>query len=177
MAPTFRQIRDTDPMGVGVSFERGSPVGEAHTLQHMASPDSREGKGCFITSQRRPERLVIYCQITGASAAHATHCATHCTPCRPLIRAFSGWIRTPPPTKDDHFTPARKMRRDGRALKAPNHPEGRFYPMRQHAITAGNATRSPSQPSKCSEPRFAEGNACEDRVLDGPASSGKGLQG
>ena len=45
-----------------------------------------------------PERLVIHCQTTGVSAAHATHCATYCTPCRPLIRAFSGWIRTPPPT-------------------------------------------------------------------------------
>ena len=44
------------------------------------------------------ERLVIYCQTTGVSAAHATHCATYCTPCRPLIRAFSGWIQTPPPT-------------------------------------------------------------------------------
>ena len=44
------------------------------------------------------ERLVIYCQTTSVSAAHATHCATYCTPCRPLIRAFSGWIRTPPPT-------------------------------------------------------------------------------
>jgi len=42
--------------------------------------------------------LVIYCQTTGVSAAHATHCATYCTPCRPLRRAFSGWIRTPPPT-------------------------------------------------------------------------------
>ena len=44
------------------------------------------------------ERLVIYCQTTGVSAAHATHCASYCTPCRPLRRAFSGWIRTPPPT-------------------------------------------------------------------------------
>ena len=44
------------------------------------------------------ERLVIYCQTTGVSAAHATHCATYCTPCRQLIQAFSGWIRTPPPT-------------------------------------------------------------------------------
>ena len=34
------------------------------------------------------ERLVIYCQTTGVSAAHATHCATYCTPCRPFIRAF-----------------------------------------------------------------------------------------
>ena len=44
------------------------------------------------------ERLVIYRQTTSVSAAHASHCATYCTPCRPLIRAFSGWIRTPPPT-------------------------------------------------------------------------------
>ena len=28
----------------------------------------------------RRERLVIYCQTTGVSAAHATHCATYCTP-------------------------------------------------------------------------------------------------
>ena len=49
------------------------------------------------TAQYR-ERLVIYCQTAGVSAAHATHCATYCTPCRPLRRAFSGWIRTPPPT-------------------------------------------------------------------------------
>ena len=44
------------------------------------------------------QRLVSHCQTTSFSAAHATHCATYCTPCRPLIRAFSGWIRTPPPT-------------------------------------------------------------------------------
>ena len=30
--------------------------------------------------------------------------------------------------KHDHYTPARKMRRDVRALTAHNHPEGRFYP-------------------------------------------------
>jgi len=28
----------------------------------------------------------------------------------------------------DHFTPAREMRRDVRALTARNHPKGRFYP-------------------------------------------------
>ena len=32
------------------------------------------------------ERLVIYCQTTSVSVAHATHCATYCTPCRPLMR-------------------------------------------------------------------------------------------
>ena len=45
------------------------------------------------------QRLVIYCQTTSVSAAHATHRATCCTPCRPLIRAFSGWNRTLPPTR------------------------------------------------------------------------------
>ena len=44
------------------------------------------------------ERSVIYCQTTSVSAAHATHCATYCTSIRPLICAFSGWIRTLPPT-------------------------------------------------------------------------------
>jgi hypothetical protein len=44
------------------------------------------------------ERLVIYCQTTSVSVAHATRCASYCTPCRPLKRAFSGWILTPPPT-------------------------------------------------------------------------------
>ena len=48
----------------------------------------------------RSERLVIYCQTTGVSAARVTHCATYFTICRPLIRAFSGWIRTSPPTSD-----------------------------------------------------------------------------
>ena len=47
---------------------------------------------------RSLERLVICCPTTGVSAAHATQCATYCTPCRSLIRAFSGWIRTPPPS-------------------------------------------------------------------------------
>ena len=53
--------------------------------------------------------MVIYCQTTGASAAHATHCATYCTPCRPLIRAFSGWIRTPPPTEQGNLTAAQTL--------------------------------------------------------------------
>jgi len=33
------------------------------------------------------ERLVIYCQKTSVSAAHARNCATYCTPCRPLMTA------------------------------------------------------------------------------------------
>ncbi|KAJ1472176.1 adenylate and guanylate cyclase catalytic domain-containing protein [Baffinella frigidus] len=33
----------------------------------------------------------------------STHCATYCTPCRPLIRAFSRWILTPPPTTTFHL--------------------------------------------------------------------------
>ena len=39
----------------------------------------------------------------GEVLPNSTHCATYCTPCRPLIRAFSGWIRTPPPTNLHSF--------------------------------------------------------------------------
>ena len=31
-----------------------------------------------------------------------THCASYCAPCQPLVRAFSGWIRSSPPTSRDH---------------------------------------------------------------------------
>jgi hypothetical protein len=69
------------------------------------------------------ERLKIYCQITGVSAAHAMHCATYCTPCRPLIRAFSGWIRTPPPPWQTRSATSRNSRRKvGVALRHPQTP-------------------------------------------------------
>ena len=66
----------------------------------LAKNDLGEGASNVHSEQHPcvPARSLIYCQTTGVSAAHATHCATYCTPCRPLIRAFSGWIRTPPPT-------------------------------------------------------------------------------
>ena len=44
--------------------------------------------GCSPTSSCS-KRLVIMCQSTSVSAAHATHCAAYYTPCRPLIRALS----------------------------------------------------------------------------------------
>ena len=47
-------------------------------------------------------RLIFYCRTTSASTASCTSrrmcCPTHCAPCQPLLRAFSGWIRSPPPT-------------------------------------------------------------------------------
>ena len=49
--------------------------------------------------QGASKKLVIHCQTTSVSVAHATHCASYCTPWRPLMRAFSGWIRTPPPQR------------------------------------------------------------------------------
>ena len=57
--------------------------------------------------QPRPvQRLEFFCRATSASTAPCTSkrmcCPTHfascCAPCQPLLRAFSGWIRYPPPT-------------------------------------------------------------------------------
>jgi len=36
--------------------------------------------------------------------------------------------------RHDHFTPARPMRRDVKALTARNHPAGRYYSMKRHAL-------------------------------------------
>ena len=68
--------------------------------------------------------MVTYCQTTGVIASHATHCATYCTPCRPLIRAFSGWIRTPPPTSARVRSTPSQFVHHGRAAS----------PMRKHRI-------------------------------------------
>ena len=97
--------------GGGGSFERGTTV-RGYQSQTAAQPT------------RVSERLVIYCQTTGVIAAHATHCATYCTPCRPLIPAFSGRIRTPPPTlvfhRDDgvRSETVAKYRKKSRAAKS-----------------------------------------------------------
>ena len=45
--------------------------------------------GAAVIQTHIYQRLVFYCQTTSVSAAHAAQCATYCTPCRPLIGAFS----------------------------------------------------------------------------------------
>ena len=60
-----------------------------------------------IQLRAESKRLVIYCQTTSVSTAHATHCATYCTPNQPLMRAFSGSIRTPPPASSTWNTATR----------------------------------------------------------------------
>ena len=57
------------------------------------------GAGQTTCTSPPAQRWVIYCPTTSVSAAHATHCATCRNPCRPIIRAFSRWIRPPPPTQ------------------------------------------------------------------------------
>ena len=58
-----------------------------------------QSAGCKV------QKLVSYCRTTSASTAPCTsrrmccptHCARYCAPCQPLVRAFAGWIRSPPP--------------------------------------------------------------------------------
>ena len=67
----------------------------------------------------RPPAIGNLLQNNHVSAAHATHCATFCTPCQPLLRAFSRWIRSPPPsnTAAKHTPPPRLcLRRAQRSL-------------------------------------------------------------
>jgi len=74
----FSAVLSTEGRVLGPCWEKLKPKGPkglpalAHSLAHSLT-----------------ERLVIYCQTTSVSAVHATHCATYCTPYRPLIRAFS----------------------------------------------------------------------------------------
>ena len=67
---------------------------------HLESPDSRKRVGPLHCLQI----LVCYCRTTSASTEPCTsrkmccptHCASCCAPCQPLVRAFSGWMRSPP---------------------------------------------------------------------------------
>jgi len=111
-----------DPRGVGVPDERDIPVRRGCGVQSAECRVQGAGsrvQGYLVLEEggedvdvaagrgnhQRVEAVlvlqqtfVIHFQTSRVSAAHATHRATYCTPCRPLTRAFSGWIRTPPPT-------------------------------------------------------------------------------
>ena len=58
------------------------------------------------------KRLVSHCRTTSARSAPCTsrrvccltYCASYCAPCQPLLRAFSGWIRSPPLTQNFFFS-------------------------------------------------------------------------
>ena len=68
------------------------------------------------------ERLVFYCRTTSASTAPCTSrrmccptlCASYYAPCQPLLRAFSGWFRSPPPTETHNLTRRRRSTRGSR---------------------------------------------------------------
>ena len=72
-------------------------VMHVHTRNHLQ--DLHHIRESLHHLQGARERWIIHCRTSSASAAHATHCATFCTPCQPLLRAFSGWIRSPPPSQ------------------------------------------------------------------------------
>ena len=97
----FLAIRKAAGLYCGPRLRKGEVfayVGLPQNLKDLKDPRGASSLLVLLGDGLALERLVIYCQTTGASAAHATHCATYCTPCRPLMQAFSGWIRTPPPT-------------------------------------------------------------------------------
>jgi len=69
-------------------------------------PPSSPRRSTPAEAQNIKDRSISYCRTTSASTAPCTsrtmccptHCASNCAPCQPLSRAFSGWIRSPPPT-------------------------------------------------------------------------------
>ena len=63
-------------------------------------------EGVHCRTRLRLQRLVFHYRTTNASTAPCTsrrmcclmHCASYCALCQPLLRACSGWVRSPPPT-------------------------------------------------------------------------------
>ena len=102
--PLYRATRALPAGSPPLHYRRHGNRGEnQHCRRHEPSHGS--------ILQRAPEgqqRLVLCrttgCRTTSASTAPCTtrrmccptHCASSCTPCQRLLRAFSGWIRSPP---------------------------------------------------------------------------------
>ena len=100
--PSFVQERDAPEdatLQPKCSCSRGTPV------------DKNAQRGAFdimVGQCPKTDRLVFYCRTPSSSTTPCTsrrtccpactHCASYCAPCQPLLRAFSGWIRSPPLT-------------------------------------------------------------------------------
>ena len=81
----LRNLRDPKPETSGDSSSESDTqkaTGGRSSAFDLEAPGALEVHR--IQNPHPKERLVIYCQTTRVSAAHATHCATYCTPCRPL---------------------------------------------------------------------------------------------
>ena len=78
---------------------------ESYITQYTSIQRYRNN-GKVLRCTQNPERLVFYCRTTGAGTAPCTsrrmccptYCASCCTPCQSLLRAFFGWICFPHPT-------------------------------------------------------------------------------
>ena len=82
--------------------QQGGTDGEAGNMEDSGGQGAGEGSAAQrikASNAEDAERLVIYCQNNQRPRRTClTHCARYCTPCRPLLRTFLGWIRSPPPT-------------------------------------------------------------------------------
>ena len=71
--------------------------------------------------QHTQERFAFYCRKISASTASCTsrrmccptHCASYCASCQPLLRAFSGWIRSSLPRRSPGTAGSRRSRSRG----------------------------------------------------------------
>jgi len=108
--PPWREAGSDPPAQRG--SEAGSnlrPIDSCITQLEAQGPYRTCNESKEEEAQRERERLVCYCPKTSASTAPCTSrrmcCPTHCTsyyaPCQPLGRAFSGWIRSSPPTQQE----------------------------------------------------------------------------
>jgi len=100
-------------------------------------------------------------------------CANYCAPCQPLLRAFPGWIRSPPPTSQvymhrgtsliKHAFPSRRALGIG-LLKGPR--GGRFLMSEVPLYSASKHTQGTHKAgildAVCSLPSYHGHVGCED---------------
>ena len=70
----------------------------AHVSQPVETPDNDTTVGHDGGGGESRKMLVFIAKQPAPVPHMPSHYATNCTPCRPLLRAVSGWILFPPPT-------------------------------------------------------------------------------
>jgi len=75
------------------------PLSLSLSLSLFRSDTASGDIGILLPNNQRQHHTLPNNQRQNRRMCCPTHCASYCAPCPPLLRAFSGWIRSPPPTR------------------------------------------------------------------------------
>ena len=93
---------------ITLNIELNDVLGDSYPHERTGESRPRE-IGILLPNNQRQHRT----SHTPKDVLPLCICAHNCAPCQPLLRAFSGWIRSPPPAPRKRCMPPRSCRCEG----------------------------------------------------------------